>query len=156
MGFRAERLASAREESESEVRAMKSDLGVTAAKFGAGLASLAVLQQGWQVFGFGIVGGGAGGSRIGETVKGGSTIIIRAVAGGGLVTPPTPWSPSTDVNGPWERRSRSSSSRARGVEVSSTGTRRGGGVGYRSRGGDDFVDASVPWTAPYHIPPRQL
>jgi len=34
-----ERLASARDEWESEVRAVKSDLGATAAKFGAGLAT---------------------------------------------------------------------------------------------------------------------
>jgi hypothetical protein len=45
-----ERLTSAREEWESKVRAVESNLGATAAKFGAGLASLAVLQQGRQVF----------------------------------------------------------------------------------------------------------
>jgi hypothetical protein len=60
-----ERLASAREEWESEVRAVGGNLGATAVKFGAGLATLGVLQRGRQVFGFGIVGGS------GETVKGG-------------------------------------------------------------------------------------
>jgi hypothetical protein len=40
-----ERLTSAREEWESKVKAVKTNLGTTAAEFDAGLASLAVLQQ---------------------------------------------------------------------------------------------------------------
>jgi hypothetical protein len=55
---------------------VESDLGAT----GAGLASLAVLQQGRQVFGFGIVGGSASAGGSGSVKGGGwgSTIIIRA------------------------------------------------------------------------------
>jgi hypothetical protein len=44
-GSESERLASAREEWESMVKPVETNLGTTAAKFDAGLASLAVLQQ---------------------------------------------------------------------------------------------------------------
>jgi hypothetical protein len=62
MASERERLASAREEWESKVRAVESNLGAAAAKFDAGLASLVVLQQ---VFASG------SGSGNGEAVKGG-------------------------------------------------------------------------------------
>ena len=73
------RLASAWEEWESKVRVVESHLGATAAKFDAGLGSLALLQRRWQVFWIRI------GCRCGcgwETMKGGFTITMQAVAGG--------------------------------------------------------------------------
>jgi hypothetical protein len=76
-----------REEWESKVRAVESDLGATAAKFDR-LASLAVLQQGRQVFGFVIVGGsaGTGASGSGETVKGGFHHHCTSISGRGALS----------------------------------------------------------------------
>ncbi len=48
-----ERLASAREERESKVKNVEINIGTTAAKFAAGLASLAVLQHQHQQQGMG-------------------------------------------------------------------------------------------------------
>ncbi|KIM79867.1 hypothetical protein PILCRDRAFT_823052 [Piloderma croceum F 1598] len=104
-----ERLASAREEWESKVKSVETNLGTTAAKFDAGLASLAVLQrqqQHAQALGLGngeIVKGGFHGSSSGR---------------GGLVTPPSPRSLSADSNRPRQRRKRTSSSRGRGRSTS--------------------------------------
>jgi hypothetical protein len=98
----SERLASAREEWESKVKAVETNLGTTAAKFHVGLASLAVLQQRQQQqqasrpLGLGN----------GEVVKG-----FHGSGRGGLVAFPSPRSLSTDWNRP---RQRSSPSRARG------------------------------------------
>ena len=83
---------------------MENGLGATAAKFGA---TLAVLQQGQQVFGFGIV------ARSGETVKGGFHHYHMSSSGRSLATPSSPQSLSADSNGPRERWRGISSSRAR-------------------------------------------
>jgi hypothetical protein len=104
-----ERLASAREEWESKVKSAETNLSTSAAKFDAGLASLAVLQrqqQHTQALGLGN----------GEVVKG---VFHGSSSGrGGLVTPPSPRSLSADSNRPRQRRKRASSSRGRGRSTS--------------------------------------
>jgi uncharacterized phage infection (PIP) family protein YhgE len=102
-----ERLASAREEWESKVKSAETNLSTSAAKFDAGLASLAVLQQQHtQALGLGN----------GEVVKG---VFHGGSSGrGGLVTPPSPRSLSADSNRPRQRRKRASSSWGRGRSTS--------------------------------------
>ncbi|KAF7965749.1 hypothetical protein HWV62_42008 [Athelia sp. TMB] len=91
-----ERLASAREEWESKVKSVESNLGNTAAKFDAGLATLALLQrQQGTTAGFGLIGG--------DGPKG-------FQHSGGLVTPPSPRSHSADSDRPRHRRKRTNSS----------------------------------------------
>jgi hypothetical protein len=103
-----ERLASAWEEQETKVKAVKTSLGTAASKFDAGLASLAILQHQQQ--------GLALGMGNGEIVKG-----FHRSGRGGLVTPPSPRSLSADLNRPRQRRKKVSGSRgrsaSRGTEV---------------------------------------
>jgi hypothetical protein len=104
-----ERLASAREEWESKVKSVETNLSTTAAKFDAGLTSLAVLQQQQQhaqALGLGdreVVKEGFHGSSSGH---------------GGLVAPPSPRSLSAHSNRPKQRWKRTSSSRGRGRSTS--------------------------------------
>jgi hypothetical protein len=90
------RLAPAREEWESKVKAAETNLGMTAAKFDAELARLAVLQQHHQ--------------QQQQQVS----QLLGLGRWGGLVTPPSPRSLSVDSNTARQRKKRSSSSRARG------------------------------------------
>ncbi|KAF7969580.1 hypothetical protein HWV62_26887 [Athelia sp. TMB] len=90
-----ERLASAREEWESKVKSVESNLGSTATKFDAGLATLALLQrQQGTTSGFGLIGG--------DGPKG-------FQHSGGLVAPPSPRSLSADSDRPRHRRKRTNS-----------------------------------------------
>ena len=82
-------LASAHEEWGSKIKSVETNLSPTAAKFNAGLTSLAVLQQ-----------------------------QHAQVLGLGLVTPPSPWSLSADSNRPRQRWKRTISSRGRGRSTS--------------------------------------
>jgi hypothetical protein len=86
-----ERLASAREEWETKVKAVETSLGTTASKFDAGLASLAVLQCQQQGLALGLGNG--------EIVKG-----FHGSGHGGLITPPSPCSLSADLNRLRQRR----------------------------------------------------
>jgi hypothetical protein len=97
-----EQLASAREECESKVKAVETNLGTTAAEFDAGLASLAVLQQRQQQQ---QQASQPLGLDNGEVVKG-----FHRSGQGGLVTPPSSHSFSADSNRPRQGRKRSSSS----------------------------------------------
>lgn len=106
-----ERLASAREEWENKVKTVETNLGTAAAKFDAGLASLALLQRQQQQQGQAL--GLSGNGDVGKGFPHGS-----GSGRGGLVTPPSPRSLSADSNRPRQRRKRSSSSRARGRSAS--------------------------------------
>jgi predicted nucleic acid-binding Zn-ribbon protein len=90
-----ERLSKAREEWENKVKVVETGLGFTAAKVDSALASLVTMQnfQYHRILGNGNVKHSAG--------------------SGGLVTPPSPRSLSSDSNRPRHRRKRSSSSRGR-------------------------------------------
>ena len=112
-----ERLALAREEWEAKAKSVETTLGATAAKFDAGLASLAVLQRQQQQLqlqsqplGLGMGNGDVKGFHGGSGSSG---------ARGGLVTPPSPRSLSADSNRPRQRRKRSSSGRGRGRSAGS-------------------------------------
>jgi hypothetical protein len=81
-----ERLA-LREEWETKVKAVETNLGTAAAKLDAGLASLALMQRQRQGLALGLGNG--------EVVKG-----FYGSGRGGLVTPPSPRSLSADSNRP--------------------------------------------------------
>lgn len=117
-----ERLASAREEWESKVKAVESNLGNTAAKFDAGLATLALLQrQQGSTSGFGL--SGADGHK-----------SFR----GGLVTPPSPRSLSADSDRPRHRRKRTSSN--------TRGRPRSGSREVQTIGAEDHDEVHRPYT----------
>jgi hypothetical protein len=99
---------------------VETNLGTTAAKFDAGLAGLALLQQHQQ--------------QASQLLGLGNGEVVRGIHGngrGGLVTPPSPRSLSADSNRPRQRQKRSSSSRARGRSSS-----RGDGLEIVERGAE--------------------
>jgi hypothetical protein len=102
-----ERLASAREEWETKVNSVETNLGMTAAKFDAGLANLAVLQQRQQQK---LVGNG-------DIMKGFHHQQGSSSGQGGLVTPPSPRSLSANLKRQRQRWKRTSASHAREVDI---------------------------------------
>ena len=104
-----ERLTSAQEEWESKVKAIWTNLGTIAAKFDAGLAGLAVLQQHQQQ------------QQASQPLGLGNGEVVKELHGSGrgrLDTPPSPRTLNAVLNRPWQRKGGSSRARAgRGGEV---------------------------------------
>ena len=99
------------------MKVVEMDLDSVAAKFNAGLASLAVLQrqQVQQGQALGLLGCGDGDGEIWKESRNG---FSHGSGCGGLITPSSLPSLSADSNKPRQRRKRSSLSRARGQSVS--------------------------------------